>query len=102
MPPGMNLKILGGGVTGPSVLGPEVKARYEPSLRRQPRDADGVGANMSYPREFESSLTLAADAEIGPRFWRVWGGWGGTRPRPFIVGDLPEFIETEPNSQAEQ
>jgi len=100
-PPGMNFQVLGGGVKGPSTLGPEVKARYEPSLRRQPRDADGVGANMSYPREFESSLTLAADAETGPRFWRAWGGWGGTRLRPFLVGDLPEFIETEPNSRPE-
>src|SRR5204863_5216595 len=78
------------------------KARYEPSLRRLPRDADGVGANMAYPREFGSTLTIAADAELGVRFWRISGGWGGTRLRPFLVGDLPEFIETEPNSQPEQ
>jgi hypothetical protein len=102
MPPGMNFKIFGVGVTGPSFLGPEVKARYEPSLRRLPRDADGVGANMAYPREFGSTLTIAADVEAGVRFWRVSGGWGGTRLRPFLVGDLPEFIETEPNSQPEQ
>src|SRR5262245_5013344 len=50
LPPGMNLKIFTDGVTGPSVLGPEVKARYEPPVRRLPRDADGAGANMSYPR----------------------------------------------------
>ncbi len=30
------------------------------------------------------------------------GGWGGTQPRLFLVGDLPEFIETEPNSQPEK
>ena len=102
MPPGMNLKILGVGVTGPSVLGPEVKARYEPSLRRLPRDADAVGASMTYPREFDAALTIAADAESGIRFWRVWSSWGGTRLRPFLIGDLPEFIETEPNSTPEQ
>ncbi len=101
MPPGMNLSIFGKGVTGSSVLGPEVKARYEPSLRRLPRDADGVGANMTYPREFDATLTIAADAEPGVRFWRVWSGWGGTQRRPFLVGDLPEFIETEPNSTPE-
>jgi hypothetical protein len=100
-PPGMNFTVLGAGVTGPSVLGPEVKARYEPSLRRLPRDADGVGANMAYPREFDAWLTIAKDAEPGVRFWRAWGGWGGTRLRPFLVGDLPEFIESEPNSQPE-
>jgi hypothetical protein len=102
MPPGMKLKLVGSGVTGPSVLGPEVKARYEPSLRRLPRDADAVGASMTYPREFDATLTIAADAEPGVRFWRVWGGWGGTQLRPFLVGDLPEFIETEPNSTPEQ
>jgi hypothetical protein len=100
-PPGMNFTMLGAGVTGPRVLGPEVKARYEPSLRRLPRDADAVGANMTYPREFDASLTIAADAQPGVRFWRAWGGFGGTRLRPFLVGDLPEFVETEPNSQPE-
>src|SRR5947208_4892009 len=50
LPPGMNLKIIGEGVTGPDVLGAEVKARYEPSLRRVPRDADGGLANMSSQR----------------------------------------------------
>src|SRR5438105_4295773 len=75
LPPGMNLKIIGEGVTGPDVLGAEVKAKYEPSLRRVPRDADGGLANMSYPREFDAALTIAEDAELGARFWRVWGGW---------------------------
>ena len=46
-PPGMNFTMLGAGVTGPSALGPEVKACYEPSLRRLPRDDDAVGANMT-------------------------------------------------------
>jgi hypothetical protein len=101
-PPGMNFQIVGDGLTGPEVLGPLVKPRYEPSLRRVPRDADGGLAGMSYPREFEATLTIADNAEAGMRFWRVWGGWGGTKLRPFLVGDLPEFIETEPNSQADQ
>src|SRR6266480_2604675 len=43
-PPGMNLSILGAGVTSPGMIGPEIKARYEPSLRRVPRDADDVTA----------------------------------------------------------
>ncbi len=101
LPPGMNFKFFGDGLTASSVLGPEVKARYEPSLRRLPRDADAAGASMTYPREFDASVTIAADAEPGVRFWRVSGGWGGTRLRPFLVGDLSEFIETEPNSHAE-
>jgi hypothetical protein len=98
----MAFKLTGMGATGPSVLGAEAKPKYEPSARRPPRDADGVGASINYPREWESSITIAADAELGTKFWRVSGAWGGTRPRPFLVSDLPEFIETEPNSTPEQ
>jgi hypothetical protein len=101
LPPEMAFKLTGTGVTGPGVLGNEVKAKYEPSARRPPRDADGVGAAINYPREWESNITIAADAELGTKFWRVSGAWGGTRPRPFLVGDLPEIIETEPNSTPE-
>src|SRR5262249_26234728 len=64
-PPGMSLQIVGEGVTGPAVLGPEMKTRYEPSLRRVPRDADGGLAGMSYPREFDATLTIADNAEPG-------------------------------------
>src|SRR5947207_3893615 len=100
-PPGMKFTLWGEGVKAPPVLGATVNPRYEPSARRPPRDADGAGAAMTYPREWESTLTIAADAPLGPKFWRVSGGWGGTRLRPFLVGDLPEFIEREPNSDPE-
>jgi hypothetical protein len=102
LPPGMAFKLYGSGITGPIVLGAESKPIYEPSVRRLPRDADGAGAATAYPREFESSITIAADADTGMRSWRVSGAWGGTRPRPFLVGNLPEFIETEPNSLPER
>ncbi len=101
-PPGMKLTLWGDGITAPALLAKEVHPRYEPSARRPPRDADGAGASMTYPREWESTVTIAADAPLGPSFWRVSGGWGGTQLRPFLVGDLPEFIETEPNSQPEK
>ena len=102
LPPGMAFKLTGAGVSGPNVLGAEAKPKYEPSARRPPRDADGVGASINYPREWESSVAITADAELGTKFWRISGAWGGTRPRPFLVGDLPEFIETEPNSVPER
>lgn len=101
-PPGMSLRLFGDSITGPEVLGPEVKPHYQPSARRPPRDADGVGAAMSYPREWDATLTIAPDAVLGERHWRVTGGWGGTQLRPFLVGDLPEFIESEPNSRVER
>lgn len=101
-PPGMKLTLRGEGVTAPPVLGDRVRPRYEPSASRPPRDADGVGAGMTYPKEWQSAVTIAKDAPLGAAYWRVHGGWGGTRPRPFLVGDLPEFIETEPNSRPDQ
>src|SRR6266498_2751840 len=100
LPPGANLHVWGAGVTAPAVLGSRATARYEPSPRRKPADADG-GAQITYPKEWASKLTIAADAPLGPVQWRLTCGWGGTQPRPFIVGDLPEFIETEPNSDPE-
>jgi hypothetical protein len=101
-PPGMRIHLVGDGVNAPPVLGPALRPRYEPDARRPPRDADAVGAATAYPREWESEITVAADAEPGVRLWRASGGWGGTRPRPFVVGDLPEFVETEPNSRPDR
>src|SRR5439155_11099189 len=63
LPPGANLHVWGDGVTAPAVLGPRASARYEPSPRRKPADADGQTA---YPKEWASQITLAADAPLGP------------------------------------
>ncbi|MBC7817021.1 MAG: hypothetical protein IAG10_09055 [Planctomycetaceae bacterium] len=102
MPPRANLRLWGDGVRAAELLGERVKARYEPSARRPPRDADGVGANMSYPTEWGAEFAIAADAPLGAAAWRVTCGWGGTRVRPFLIGELPEFIETESNSTADR
>jgi hypothetical protein len=102
MPPNANLRLWGAGVRAPDLLGDRAKTRYEPSLRRPPRDADGAGAASSYPTEWASELTIAADAPLGSVAWRVTCGWGGTRVRPFLIGDLPEFVETESNSTADR
>lgn len=53
---------------------------------------------MSYPTEWSSEFAIAADAALGMAAWRVTCGWGGTRVRPFLIGDLPEHIEAESNS----
>jgi hypothetical protein len=49
------------------------------------------------------SLSIAADAEPGPRFLRVVGGTHGlTSARPFFVSNMPELLEKEPNDTAPQ
>jgi hypothetical protein len=101
MPPKANLRVWGDSVRAPEQVGDRVHVKYEPSPRRQPRDADGVGAAMSYPTEWASEFAIDADAPPSVAMWRLTCGWGGTQPRPFVIGDLPEFIETESNSTVE-
>lgn len=48
-----------------------------------------------YPRDHDATITIAADAPLGTRLWRVWTSQGATENRPFIVGDLPEVVEQE-------
>ena len=81
----------------PEVLGPRAQFRGESSPRRKP------GEQISTtPRNGITPFEIAADAPAWPAAW--WLSWrrGGTGGRPFIVGDLPEFIETESNSTPER
>jgi hypothetical protein len=93
LPPGAGFRTWGQGITAPSTLGPRASGNYEPSPRRNPRETP-----MAYPKEWQATLTIAADAPLGQKLWRVTSGRGGTGARPFIVGDLPEIVETESNS----
>ena len=45
------------GVSGPVVLGPRAKARYEPSRPRLPLDANFI----NYPKEWEAQLAIATE-----------------------------------------
>src|SRR5262245_17139676 len=81
LPPGSDFRIEGRGLSAPPLRTTRATARYEPSAPRTPSDADG-GEQISYPKEWESKITIAADASVGAAAWRVTCGWGGTRPRP--------------------
>ncbi|MBT6483966.1 MAG: hypothetical protein HOK71_04740 [Planctomycetaceae bacterium] len=93
IPPGTRFYVSGKGVTAPPILGDELRAPAEVSVRRKPTEIP-----ITHPREWASKVTIADDAQLGPAYWRVSCAQGGTASRPFIVGDLPEFIETESNS----
>ncbi len=101
-PPGAKLKFYGAGLHGTEILETEVQpgtSQYadEPSPRRLPEQIP-----ISYPRQWQAELTIDTNAPLGPHMWRATSGQGGSRARVFVVGDLPEFIETESNSQAER
>jgi len=48
------------------------------------------------------SVAVAADAEPGVYWLRAHNADGASPLRPFVVGTLPEIVETEPNDEAGQ
>ncbi len=48
-----------------------------------------------YPRDMAGTMTIAADAALGLRTWRIWTDQGAVPSRPFIIGELPEIVEQE-------
>jgi hypothetical protein len=48
-----------------------------------------------YPKDMAGRVTLAADAPLGLRHWRLWTAQGATPAMKFVVGDLPEIVEQE-------
>ena len=47
-------------------------------------------------------VTIPADAPLGLHDVRLVGRWGVSNPRAFMVGDLTEVLEKEPNNDVEQ
>ncbi len=92
-PPGTNFYISGEGVHAPETLGDNVTELGEVSPRRVPTEIP-----ITYPREWLSEIAIANDAPLGAAHWRLSCAQGGTASRPFLIGDLPEFIESESNS----
>ena len=88
---------------GPGVLLAEELFERPPSryVEPEPYHAPTMLA-AAYPREWSARVTLAPDASVGPRAWRITSAQGGTSARLFVVGDLPELVETEPNSAPER
>jgi hypothetical protein len=51
-----------------------------------------------YPRDLAGKVQIAADAPLGARPWRLSTSQGATPALKFMVGDLPEVVETETDS----
>jgi hypothetical protein len=96
LPPYTRFGLIGAGVSAPAELVEQATGYFEPSPRRKPG-----GSPITYPREWKSEIAIAADAPLGQILWRVSSARGGAGGRPFLVGDLPEYIETESNSTPE-
>lgn len=92
-PPGTQFRVFGKGVETDSILEVEASFRGEASPQRKPTQIP-----ITYPREWEAEIAISEDVESSIAFWRLSSAQGGTGSRPFLIGDLPEFIETESNS----
>src|SRR5581483_12499179 len=47
-------------------------------------------------------VTVGADAPLGCHDARLVNKWGVSNARAFVVGDLPEVLEKEPNNDVDQ
>lgn len=97
IPPGTNFYVTGQGVQAPDTLGEKLPPLGEPSPRRKPTEIP-----ITYPKQWKSEIRIAEDAALGPVYWRLSCAQGGTGSRPFLIGDLPEHLETESNSLPER
>ncbi|MDA1163425.1 MAG: hypothetical protein O3B13_10010 [Planctomycetota bacterium] len=97
IPPGTDFLATGEGLSTGGRLTEQVFAEGEKAPKREPTITP-----ITYPREWASELTIDSEATLGPAYWRLNCAQGGTGSRPFLIGDLPEFIETESNSTIEK
>ena len=93
IPPGTDFIMRGEGISKGGKLTKEIRIEGEKSPKRAPTITP-----ITYPREWAAELAIGEEAPLGPVYWHVNCAQGGTGSRPFLIGDLPEFIETESNS----
>jgi hypothetical protein len=54
------------------------------------------------PMTVRCKLTIPADTPVGTYDVRLANKWGASNPRAFVVGDLPEVLEKEPNNDVNE
>jgi hypothetical protein len=93
IPPGTEFQVHGSGIRAIKRLTKEVQSPGEPSPKRAPATVP-----ITYPRDWASQIKVPKDIPVGPVYWRLHCAQGGTSSRPFIIGDLAEYIENESNT----
>lgn len=84
------------------MIGPGVEAT--PQLHRAPKTIWFEGPRIpmpasqgaeTYPKDQAGAVTIAHDAELGLRRFRVWTSQGVIPSMRFVIGNLPEIVEQE-------
>src|SRR5262249_4014150 len=85
---------------------PAIKAEIiaaEPPPQADPKAKGGRGKAAAKPTAaVKYKITIPADAPVGVHDIRLFNKWGVTNPRAFVVGDLAEVNEVEPNNDIAQ
>jgi hypothetical protein len=87
--PGLKAELLG---TAPQ---PRPDPRKKPPQRRR-------FGQLGQPTTARFKITIAPDTPIGIHDVRLFNRWGVSNPRAFVVGDLKEVAEKEPNNDVAQ
>jgi hypothetical protein len=70
--------------------------------KKPPAKPDPKAAPPKPPPVTKFKVTIPADTPLGIHDVRLVGQWGVSNPRAFMVGDLNEVLEKEPNNDVEQ
>ena len=92
-PPGTRFHLSDPRLSAPPLLTTRSLVRGEQSPRRVPTEIP-----ITYPKEWLSQVTIPSEIGPGVVYWKISCAAGGTAWRPFVLGTLPEFLESESNS----
>ena len=72
----------------------------DPKAPVDPKAPKGKGRGKKGPPAVTLvyKVTVPPDAPLGVADVRIAGKWGVSNPRAFVIGDLPEVMEKEPNN----
>jgi len=88
------------------ILGPGVRAT--PLLHRAPRTdwfegplvpKPNSSKSEDYPKDQAGAVSIAPDAPLGVRRYRVWTSQGVIPTMKFVIGEFPEIVEKEIDGQ---
>src|SRR5262245_52039731 len=84
---------------------PAVKAEAVPAPKPEidPKTKKPKPVPNALPADhFKYKITIPADAPVGNLDVRLVNKWGVSNPRTFVVGDLAETAEVEPNNDTDK
>ncbi len=77
---------------------PGLKGEIVPPPPPDPKKPPPPPPQPNQPVTVQAKVTIAPDTPLGLHDVRVVNKWGVSSPRAFVVGDLPEVLEKEPNN----